>query len=109
MITLITAFRTDEHTVYVMYFHNKYHQEFVIEWNNIDPGTGEISEYDLQELCLAGTAGLVTLITDAIQTGETGDCELYLAIRDTFDQLDCVDFSLRAAGADETDQEYRNE
>lgn len=88
-VTFITAFRKNENTVCVMYRHNARSQDFVIEWSNIHPATGEVDDYDLQLSCLAPSENLVNEVIEAIKNGE--DDDLYLEIRDTFDRLDCED------------------
>lgn len=88
MITLIKTFRTDENTVYAMYLHNERTQRFVVEWNNIHPETGGAENYDLQITCLSESEHLNELVKDAIREGSE-DSELYIALRDTFDRLDC--------------------
>jgi hypothetical protein len=88
-LKLVKAFRTDENTVKVMYFHNDRKQEFVIEWNNIHPETGEMVDYDLQIGCLSNSENLNSIVEDAIGKGETEDCDLYLEMRDIFDKYDC--------------------
>lgn len=64
-------------------------QDFVIEWSNIHPATGEIVSYDLQPTCLAGSENLVNEVVEVIKIGECDDSGLYLELRDTFDSLDC--------------------
>lgn len=94
MITLLKAFRVDENTVNVMYFHNELKYKFVVEWSNIHPGTGSIIDYDLQLECLSTSERFNERVSSAISSGETEsntDIDLYLAIRDTFDMLDCED------------------
>lgn len=87
MITLIKAFRADENTVNVMYFHQDRKQKFVIEWSNVYPETGDIENYDLQLTCLSRSEILNEIVEQAISDGE--DSDLYIAIRDAFDRLDC--------------------
>lgn len=87
MITLIKAFRTDENTVYVMFLHNERAQRFVIEWNNVHAETGNVENYDLQIKCLSQSELLNDIVEQAISDGD--DSELYVAIRDSFDNLDC--------------------
>lgn len=86
MITLIKAFRTDENTVNVMYFHPDRKQKFVIEWSNVHPETGNIENYDLQITCLSGSERLNEIVKDAIREG---DSELYDLLNETFDRIDC--------------------
>lgn len=88
MITLIKALRADENTVNVMYFHPGRKQKFVVEWSNINPETGGAENYDLQITCLSESEHLNELVKDAIREGSE-DSELYIALRDTFDRLDC--------------------
>lgn len=88
MITLIKAFRTNENTVNVMYYHQERKQYFVIEWSNIHPETGNTENYDLQITCLSESEYLNELVKDAIRDGSE-DSDLYLAVRDTFDSQDC--------------------
>lgn len=90
MTKFIKAFRTTENEVCAMYSHQS--QEFVVFWNNINPETGVIGDYDLQIKCLANNENLVEKVENAISSGESDDnqdVELYLAIRDTFDKTDC--------------------
>lgn len=90
MIELIKAFRTSENEVCVMYRHVKTAREFVVFWNNIHPGTGEIVDYDLQLKCLSNFEDFNAEVIEAIKDGETGEnWELYIAIRDSFDAQDC--------------------
>ena len=88
-VKLVKAFRTTENEVKVLYTLDL--SEFVVSWNNIHPETGEVVDYDLQYQVLANNENLIGLVENAIQGGETGDenGELYCAIRDTFDMLDC--------------------
>lgn len=89
-ITLLKAFRIDKYTVKCLYKHKELRQEFVIEWNNIHPGSGEIVDYDLQIDCLSGTETLNERIENAIREGEKGeDADLYIELRDTFNANDC--------------------
>ena len=89
MLNLIKAFRTDENTVKVMYLLKDQRQEFVVEWSNIHAGTGEVENYDLQIGCLSQTVELNEKVENAIREGEKDDSELYHAIMDTFDRMDC--------------------
>lgn len=68
--------------------------EFTVEWNNIHAGTGEIGYYDLQINTKSPNNELASRVDNAIREGETDenpDVELYIFIRDTFDQQDCVE------------------
>lgn len=92
MIKLIKAFRTDENTVKVLYLHEELHYEFLVEWSNIHPETGKAINYALELDCLSRHENFNDRVIDAIREGESDsnpDVELYLAIRDTFDALDC--------------------
>lgn len=94
ILNLTKAFRVSENRVLVLYYHNERHQEFVCEWNNIHPGTGEIIDYDLQINCLSGSAELNEMIKNTIAKGEHDDnpnLDLYLELRDTFNANDCED------------------
>ncbi len=88
MIELIKAFRRDENTVCVMYFHKENKQDFIVEWNNIHPSIGEVVDYDLQINCLSNSEILNSTVESAIREGSEGD-DLYVAIRDTFNSQDC--------------------
>lgn len=92
IISLIKAFRINENAVKVLYYHNEQHREFLVEWNNIHPETGEVIEYDLQPTCMSSSDDFSERVNDAIKIGESDsnpDLDLYLAIRDTFDYLSC--------------------
>jgi len=86
MIKLVKAFRVDANRVCVMFRHIDQHAEFVVQWSNIHPETGEAGKYDLQIYCLSGSDMLTSIVEEAIK-----DCDgdLYEQIRDSFDALDC--------------------
>ena len=91
-IKLIKATRKSDNQVDVEYSVDGV--SVTVEWNNIHPGTGEEAEYDLQLNTKSDDAELALRIDDAIREGETDendDIELYLAVRDTFDAMDCQD------------------
>lgn len=94
ILNLKKAFRVSENRVMVLYYHNDRHQEFVVEWNNINTGTGEIVDYDLQISCLSNSEELNSMIEDSIRIGERDkntNLDLYLELRDTFNANDCED------------------
>lgn len=93
MLKLIKAFRTTDNEVKVLYFHKELHYEFLVEWSNIHPGTGEVVDYDLCLSCLSANESFNERVVKAIRQGESysnSDVELYLSIRDMFDALDCA-------------------
>lgn len=92
--SLVKAFRVDENRVKVLYFHNERSQEFLVEWNNIHPETGEVGEYDLKLDCLSNSERLNEIINNAIAKGESDDnpdLNLYFDLRDSFSYSDCND------------------
>lgn len=94
IIKLIKVFRANQNTVKVLYFHRVRHQEFLIEWNNIHPSTGDVGQYDLEISCMSNDEILNLIVEDTIQAGESDDnddCDLYIELRDTFDYSDCVE------------------
>ena len=89
ILTLIKPFRVSENVVKVLYSHKERSQEFVIEWNNIHPSTGEAGSYNLQIDCLSNSENLNSIVETAIRDGEVEGCDLYIELRDTFDSADC--------------------
>ena len=90
-IKFLSAKRVSENSVEATYQLDE--SRFTVEWNNIHPETGEITEYDLQLDTKSTDQNLVDRVNAAINAGETdhADCELYLFIRDKFDYLNCLD------------------
>jgi hypothetical protein len=67
--------------------------EFVVEWSCIHAETGEFGYYDLGFTVRSLDTNLAERVSDAIKIGESDknqDLELYIFIRDTFDQHDCT-------------------
>lgn len=89
LIKFIAAFRIDENTVGVMYRHNNRLIDFVIEWNNVHPETGEILDYDLQISCMSESEDFNAMICETIKNCENGDSGLYEELRDTFNAQEC--------------------
>lgn len=64
-------------------------ESFVVEWNNFDEATGEIGNFDLYFVAAAENNELAEFVSSAIKGGENGEnCDLYLALRDTFNAND---------------------
>ena len=93
-LKLLKAFRVDENSVRVLYYHTEMRFEFLISWDNVHAGSGEIGQYHLQQNCLSPSESFNSRITLAIDIGEVdenSDLDLYLEIRDTFNHADCAD------------------
>ena len=96
-LKLLKAFRVDENSVRVLYYHTEMRFEFLISWDNVHAGSGEIGQYYLQQNCLSSSESFNARITLAIDIGEVdenSDLDLYLEIRDTFNHADCADLEL---------------
>lgn len=85
----------NENTVKVLYLHKERRQEFLIEWSNIDPATGQTVDWDLQTIgyelqinCMSSSMQLNEIIENAIMS-ENQDLGLYLELRDTFNRQYC--------------------
>lgn len=94
LLSLKRTYRLDKNTVGVVYLHEAYQEQFIVEWSNIHPGTGEVCDYDLQIDCLCDNSLLKFTVEDAIIAGESDandHLDLYLEIRDTVSQLDVRD------------------
>jgi len=94
-ITFVKAERKSLNSVEVTYGIEG--TEFSVEWNNIHAGTGEIGYYDLQLNTKSIDTLLAERVDNTIKAGESyanDDIELYLYVRDTFTNIDCLDFGL---------------
>lgn len=70
---------------------------FTVEWNNIHPSTGEVEMYDLQLDVKCADESLKERIEDAIKAGESDDnvdIDIYLFVRDEFDQHDAENLGI---------------
>jgi len=91
-LILIKVLRTNDNAVKVIYYHNSRHQEFMIEWNNINEESGCVVDYSLQTNCMSSSDNLNEIINNCIKLGESEDnknVDSYLELRDTFNSNDC--------------------
>jgi len=91
IISLRKAFRVSDNDVRALYQHNELKQEFVVEWSNIHPGTGEEVPYYLTDNVICSSGSLEEQVKTAINDGESDENPyllLYLDLRDSFDSSD---------------------
>lgn len=84
ILNLINSTRINENSVEVCYLHVEKSIEFTIEWNNVNPSTGQIECYSLQIDCKCDNKELQIIIEDSIKVG-SDDNLLYLELLQTFD------------------------
>lgn len=102
MTTFVKAQRVSVNSVKATYSLGG--SEFTVEWNNIHPSTGEISDYDLQLNVKSSDYNLAQRVSDAIREGESDsnpDFDLYLEVRDTFDRMDAKNQELNPSTFEE--------
>ena len=90
-IKLIKSERTSLYTVEVTYKLDD--SEFTVEWSNVDAETGKIVSFYLNADVKSNNKDLEQKVSDTINEGAKGsnvDLELYLFVRDTFDNSDCM-------------------
>lgn len=73
--------------------------EFTVTWSSVDAATGKIvmNNFYLTDSVSAQSEEAAKTIKEAITDGESDEnvnLALYIAIRDTFDSLDCQDFEI---------------
>ncbi len=109
LTTFVKAQRVSVNSVEAIYSLNG--TEFTVEWNNIHPATGEITDYDLQLIVKSDDYDLAQRVSEAIRENETDsnpDLDLYLEVRDTFDSMDAKTKELNSSTFEEAKLFFEN-